>query len=177
MESLVYSLIHHPFLRIDFDDSWHVVVSLVYRFFSIEMRSLEGAFLLSTLHIQYIHMQSKAETESVSVAVSFSSPSSLFLILAFNFSAVFIIRSAGYYWMGVHVLLHVRLLPVCISNWSQRSAPPPAHRVPLIFPFLGSLNNYFVARESRLLWGLAFILRIFMHFYAFLCIPMHIVHF
>ena len=72
-----------------------------------------------------------------------------------SISAVFIIRSAGYCWMGVHVLLHVRLLPVCISNWSQRSAPPPAHCAPLIFPFLGSLNNYFVARERRLLWGLA----------------------
>ena len=45
----------------------------------------------------------------------------------------------------------------------------PSH----LFPFLGSLNDYFVARERRWLWGLACVLCIFTHFYAFLCIFMH----
>ena len=162
MESLVlfsysfYSLIHYPFLRIDCDDSWHVVVSLVYRFFSIEMRSLEDAFLLSTLHIQYVHMQSKAETKSVPVAVSTSSPSSLFLILAFNFCCFY----NPFGWLLLNGRSCVITCASPSSVYFQLIAAVGSAARPLrpshLFPFLGSLNNYFVARERRWLWGLAF---------------------
>ena len=39
------------------------------------------------------------------------------------------------------VSIHKLLLPVYISNSSQRPAAPPAHRAPLTFPFLGNINN------------------------------------
>ena len=68
-------------------------------------------------------------------------------VVAFLFSPLSEVNEA--------VTIHKLLLPVYISNWSQRPAAPPAHRAPLTFPFLGNINNWFLARGRGLLWGFA----------------------
>ena len=52
-------------------------------------------------------------------------------------------------------IIHMLLLPVYISNWSQRPAAPSVHRAPLIFSFLRNSDNSFHARERGMLWSFA----------------------